>query len=82
MQSSKMEENLYSVMERRSYVELANNGGYFSKFEWLPDSYSSFQDELTKRRIEQNNAQKDVHGQAPFLSNPKRSIPHRHESTF
>jgi len=47
-----MEENLYSVMERRSYVELANNGGYFSKFEWLPDSYSSFQDELTKRRIE------------------------------
>ena len=82
MQSSKMEENLYSVMERRSYVELANTGGYFSKFEWLPDSYSSFQDELTKRRIEQNNAQKDVHGQAPFLSNPKRSIPHRHESTF
>jgi hypothetical protein len=32
MQTSKMEDNLYSVMERRSYVELANNGGYFSKF--------------------------------------------------
>lgn len=56
MQSSKMEENLYSVMERRSYVELANNGGYFSKFEWLPDSFSSFKEELTKRRVEKNNA--------------------------
>jgi hypothetical protein len=42
-----MDENLYSVMERRSYVELANNGGYFSKFEWLPDSFSSFQEVLT-----------------------------------
>ena len=77
-----MDENLYSVMERRSYVELANNGGYFSKFEWLPDSFSSFQEALTQRRLEKDNAQREVHGQAPFLSNPKRSIPHRHESYF
>lgn len=34
MQSSKIEENLYSIIERRSYVELQNNGGYFSKFSW------------------------------------------------
>jgi hypothetical protein len=32
MQTSKMEENLYSIMERKTYVELAGNGGYFSKF--------------------------------------------------
>ena len=29
-QNSKIEDNLYSIMERRTYVELANNGGYFS----------------------------------------------------
>ena len=34
-QSSKMEENLYSEMERKTYVELSNQGGYFSKFEWM-----------------------------------------------
>ena len=44
MQSSKMEENLYSVMERKTYVELANNGGYFSKFEWQPDPYGKFKE--------------------------------------
>ena len=42
MQSSKVEENLNSIMERRSYVELANNGGYFSKFEWREDPYDGF----------------------------------------
>jgi len=31
-QTSKMEENLYSVIERKSYVELSSHGGYFSKF--------------------------------------------------
>ena len=44
MQSSKMEENLYSVMERKTYVELANNGGYFSKFEWQADPYGIFKE--------------------------------------
>lgn len=34
MQTSKQEENLYSIVERRSWVELAKNGGYFSKFAW------------------------------------------------
>ena len=29
-------------MERRSYVELAGNGGYFSKFEWKADPYDNF----------------------------------------
>jgi hypothetical protein len=33
-QNSKIEDNLYSVMERKSYIELTGNGGYFSKFEW------------------------------------------------
>ena len=39
-----MENNLYSIMERKTYVELANNGGYFSKFEWHPDPYYLFKE--------------------------------------
>ena len=52
MQTSKMEDNLYSVMERRSYVELANNGGYFSKFQFMSDPYELYKKSLTDRRME------------------------------
>lgn len=31
-------------MERKTYVELSQNGGYFSKFEWMPDSYNFFRE--------------------------------------
>ena len=44
MQSSKIEENIYSIMERKSWVELSMNGGYFSKFEWMPDEFGLFRD--------------------------------------
>ena len=39
-------------MERKSYIELTNNGGYFSKFEWKPDEFGRFREELSKRRKE------------------------------
>jgi hypothetical protein len=52
MQSSKIEENIYSIMERRSWVELSQNGGYFSKFEWRPDEYGLFKEEQSKLRKE------------------------------
>ena len=34
MSSAKINENLYSSREERSYIELQKGGGYFSKFEW------------------------------------------------
>ena len=43
-QTSKMEENLYSVIERKTYVELSANGGYFSKFAWQPEPYDNFKE--------------------------------------
>ena len=50
MQSTKIEENLYQLIERRSYVELAGNGGYFSKFSWLPDEFERYRDSIKNRR--------------------------------
>lgn len=44
MFSSRIEENLFSIMERKSYIELSNNGGYFSKFEWQHDEYGRFKE--------------------------------------
>ena len=59
-------------MERRSYVELAGNGGYFSKFDWQPDPFERYRKDLTERRLQHEDAQKSVHGQAPFMYMPKR----------
>ena len=50
MQTSKQEENLYSIIERRSWVELSNGGGYFSKFEWKEDPYELVRKDMTERR--------------------------------
>ena len=49
-------------MERRSYVELSGNGGYFSKFEWMPDSFDRYKKALTERRVVNKEAQLIVHG--------------------
>ena len=48
MAQSKQEENLYSIIERRSWVELSKNGGYFSKFEWKEDDYTNFKNSQIK----------------------------------
>lgn len=48
MAQSKQEENLYSIIERRSWVELSKNGGYFSKFDWKEDDYGRWKDSLKK----------------------------------
>ena len=82
MQNSKIEDNLYSVMERKSYIELSGNGGYFSKFYWMPDEYERYREEKSRQRKIAENMQKDIHGFAPMLTNPKRQIPHKHESYF
>jgi hypothetical protein len=38
----KIEANIREKPEPKLYVELANGGGYFSKFEWKPDPFSRF----------------------------------------
>ena len=70
MLSSKIEDNLFSIMERRSYVELSNNGGYFSKFEWQPDDYNNFKEKISSERRSNVEKQRQLHGPSPFLYNP------------
>lgn len=82
MFSSRIEENLFSIMERRSWVELSANGGYFSKFEWQPDDYMRFKEKMVEDRKEKKQKQEDVHKQNPFLSNPFKGKPLRHHSDF
>ena len=77
-----MEENLYSVIERKTYVELSSHGGYFSKFEWKPEPYDNFTERLKKARLAHKAKVEAIGGGAPFLTVAKISPPHRHESMF
>ena len=61
-QNSKVEDNLYSIMEGRTYVELANNGGYFSKFPWQTDPFERWTDDIARRRKENKEKREDIHG--------------------
>ena len=49
-------------MERRTYVELANNGGYFSKFPWIADPYALWYEDRANRRKENVALREEVHG--------------------
>lgn len=49
-------------MERRTYVELANNGGYFSKFPWLADPYVRWFSENSKCRKDNVSKREEIHG--------------------
>ena len=72
-------------MERRTYVELANNGGYFSKFPWQPDPYGRWAEIMSQRRIEANTKREEIHGDQQFKSDPvnnKYRIPYKHISCF
>ena len=82
MLSSKIEENLFSVMERRSWVELSSNGGFFSKFDWKPDSFGEFHESIMKDKKEWKEKHDEVHGEhSMFLYNPHRpkALPHNSE---
>lgn len=41
-QKDKIEQNIATKPEAKTYVELVNGGGYFSKFDWKPDPYGLF----------------------------------------
>lgn len=47
---SKIESNLYNAVEERSYVELQNGGGFFSKFNYQEAPYENFMDKLSDER--------------------------------
>jgi hypothetical protein len=41
-QKDKIEANIRNHPEPKTYVELSQGGGYFSKFDWKPDPYGLF----------------------------------------
>jgi len=41
-QKDKIEANIRNHPEPKTYVELSQVGGYFSKFDWKPDPYGLF----------------------------------------
>ena len=78
MSSAKINENLYSSREERSYIELQKGGGYFSKFEWQPDPYSLFMDAQTTARSSHLQKQIDMHGKVPFKIMPQQPARYKH----
>jgi hypothetical protein len=72
-------------MERRTYVELANNGGYFSKFPWLADPFQRWYTANSKSRKDNVDKRVDIHGNQEFRADPvngKYRHPHKHISCF
>ena len=47
---SKIESNLYSHIEERSYIELQNGGGFFSKFSYQANPFEDHLDKLAEER--------------------------------
>ena len=60
---SKIQSNLYRPVEERTYVELQNGGGYFSKFTYSADEYGAFLEKQKEERIIKVNKQVAVHGE-------------------
>ena len=48
---SKIESNLYNQVEERSYIELQNGGGFFSKFLHHDDPFERYLEQATRDRI-------------------------------
>ena len=61
---------MYSQVEERSYIELQNGGGFFSKFNYQEDPYEDFLDFASKERKESKAIQDEVHKGMPFRSHP------------
>ena len=47
---SKIESNLYSQVEERSYIELSNGGGFFQKFKYQDDPFELYLEQQSKDR--------------------------------
>jgi hypothetical protein len=43
---------LYQPIQEKSYIELTNGGGFFSKFEYIEDPFSNFLEQKRADRLE------------------------------
>ena len=79
---SKIESNLYRPVEERTYVELQNGGGYFSKFAWQPDEYGGFLENSKSERLIKEAKQYAVHGDKQFVNISKKEHMYKHQNVF
>lgn len=82
MSRSKIEQNLFSKQEEKSYIELTSGGGYFSKFEWISDPYDRFLDQQRLERASKKVMQQEIHGESEFVSHPKVEAIFKHQDAF
>ena len=85
MNQSKINENLYSQKEERTYIELQKGGGYFSKFEYrfYDDSYENLLEKLGTQRENSCVKFKNEHdGKIPFNNMPSQEIRLKHQRVF
>ena len=57
MHKSKIEQNLFTPVEEKSYIELQSGGGYFSKFDYKSDPYENYLDSLRRDKERADLAQ-------------------------
>ena len=75
---SKIESNLYSQIQEKSYIELTNGGGFFSKFKYEEDDFNNFRESLRQERQEHHDKIRDVHKGIPFKSHPQVDAKFKH----
>lgn len=75
---SKIDTNLYSQIQEKSYIELTNGGGFFSKFQYVEDPFENFLEAKRQERLEHEEKMKDVHKGATFKSHPKVEAKFKH----
>jgi hypothetical protein len=79
---SKIESNLYSHIQEKSYIELQNGGGFFSKFEYQSDGYDAWTEKQRIERIKNDELINKIHDGVKFISNPKVEVKHKHQNIF
>jgi hypothetical protein len=78
----KIEANIREKAEPKLYVELANGGGYFSKFEWKPDPFSRYLEKQYYESALNRERIKHVHGDQVYNVTTKVPTQVKHVSTF
>ena len=58
----KIEANIREKPEPKLYVELANGGGYFSKFEWKPDPFGRYLEKQFYENAIKREKIREAHG--------------------
>lgn len=82
LSKSKIEQNLYSAIQEKSYIELANGGGYFSKFEYIGDDYEPWIETQREERAREKEKMLSLHKGALFQPHPKVESKFKHHNVF